>query len=456
MLSEGQSSLGWPPVGHIMSVGEPMEEKQASGLSAFVGGAVQGFAAGAGGGFSAFVSPTVKERKDSKGTIVIPEPLDSPLVSAITEWIGSVAPAPLRLFKGDEEIPDHPFVHFINDPNPFFTSGEIQQFWFRTTMRHGNAYSRLAWPSEGMGQDVVRGPPKALIPIQPKAMTVTTGIEDDLTTLKYQVLGKDYPEDEILHLRHHLDEEDLKMGESPFEKVKSHIEADSIALATLRSIMRNNIQAQIVFAPKEGKLTGKREGLIAEFMDESFTAEDAGGALSVGSAIEVHDIGKTPEELQFTQTHHRAEQRCAAVARVAAAVIGYGAGLDTGTRNQLPWLRRMSFEQGVEPLQRHVGQVLVKQLLPYWVPLETDRLGYRIEFDNRRHAFLREDFRMRAEALKHLVEALAILVGGGPAPVGQDGVQTAAPAGLGFVVDEALRKELTDALLDLTRSIAAG
>lgn len=364
-------------------------------------------------GVPVYLQPGVPSdgRTGGAETFVAPPLEKSPIVTAIVEWIANVGPARLRVKVDDKPQPDHDILNLLNKPNPILGRSNVQAFLYRDLMHFGNAYGRWLWADKRDAR--VRRPnvpPNALLPVP--AEKVRPVPSADGTDLVYQVDQESYPAWQMLHVRYGNRRDNILLGESPFENVKSALDADALGHEMLYSLMLNNIQLQIFFSlqasaaekaaggPRERK---SRTRELVQFVKKHMTAAKAGGALAVGDAVQVVEVGKTPEELQLSETHRRAETRAAAVARVSASVVGLGAGLETGTRNQIRVQRRLSFENGVEPLQRLMAEAFADALLPYFFPELEGTDSLELEFDNSRHAFMREDRLEEAERLRILV-----------------------------------------------------
>lgn len=344
---------------------------------------------------------------DDKGIKVnLPPYHDSPIVADVCQWVSGVANGPIRLLVKSRGswvvIEDHPFLDFINDPSPRYTVINYQAHGFESLLRYGNAYSRIVYPDSGMPE------PIGLIPWAPlETRHRASWRDEDEMVIGYNHRGRYYEPEEVLHVRYGLDNENMLLGVSPFKYVRRNLESDMLAVELLMSLMRSNIYTQFVYSP-DGKMGEDYEpemakDLLAAFLQENYSGERAGGVMSVGVGVKVQEVGRSPNELRLGDVSKQAEERGTAAARVPASVVGLGAGLQTGTRNQVNTQRQFAFENCIEPLQRLKAGTYWKFVLPMFLPDPRMKKEFLVEFDNSRHRFLREDRLEEARRLAVLV-----------------------------------------------------
>lgn len=294
--------------------------------------------------------------------------IDSSVVTAPVQFVQRAFPeARLRVMRGNgddkAEIENHPMVQLITRPNPFYDDDVL---WAATLLSYytdGNAYwlkvrdgnrkvvelwyvphwtIRPRWPSDGSGF---------------------------ISHYQYRPGGSSIEEidtDDVVHFRHGVDPRNIRLGLSPMHGVIREIFTDLEASNFAASLLRNMGVPGMVISPSTGAVVEHDDiQAVKKRLRESFGGDKRGEPLVMGAPTEVKEYGFTPQQMDMSAVRNVAEERVAASIGIPAAVIGFGAGLQTAKVGAtMKELRALAWTNGIVPVQRAMAGQVDRSLLP--------------------------------------------------------------------------------------------
>lgn len=295
--------------------------------------------------------------------------LDSSVVTAPIMWIQRAMPEAtlvVRRRKADgshEEMLSHKMVELIQRPNPYY--GDII-LWNATILSYlldGNAY----WIK--VRNSIYRPAELWYVPhwtMEPKG---SADGSEFLTHYRYSpgnnVAPIDLDPKDVVHFRHGMDPRNPRKGLSPLAGVLREIFMDLESSNFVASLLRNMGVPGVVISPKNGGTVSPEDVQATKtWFNANFGGDKRGAALVMGAPTDVSPFGFNPQQMNMSEARDIAEERVCACLGIPAAVVGFGAGLQTSkvgaTMNELV---KLAWRNGVLPVLRVLADELDRSLL---------------------------------------------------------------------------------------------
>jgi len=355
---------------------------------------------------------TIKRTRDGDG--FIPVGADSP--AAVEARNANVVMAPLlfigRAFTQAEPVverrrggiwrpvEDHPLVGLLEQPNPYYEGDSLIKALLMSWYLDGNAYLIKVRDEIRRVVELWYAPHWTVEPRwQPGG-----GFIDwyDYRPVDGRPAIR-VPVSDVVHLRYGLDPDNPRKGFSPLKSVLREVMTDEEAAKFSAYILRNMGVPGGVIAPKSDARPPKPEDVQAmkEYM-QNFRGHQRGEWLVVGAPTEVYQFGFDPNRLMLGPLRDISEERVCAILGVPAAVVGFGAGLQStkvgATMRELVRLARVTC---IEPAQLTISRQLGRQLLP---DFEARPERARVRFDTTHVPMFAEDESEKAERIVKMVQ----------------------------------------------------
>ena len=213
------------------------------------------------------------------------------------------------------------------------------------------------------------------------------------------------PVSEVVHLRFGLDPRNTRKGISPLRPLMREVFTDEEAAHFSATLLRNMGVPGVVLSPKVSEYLPTQQEVTdtKEYMRNQFKGDNRGEPLVMGGPTDVVQFGFDPNRLTLASLRDIAEERVCAMLGVQAAVVGFGAGLQsTKVGATMRELRRLSWLQGVIPMQTAFARQLTRQLMPEYESLST---RWRVRFDTSGVSAFAEEETEKANRLRALTGA---------------------------------------------------
>ena len=354
--------------------------------------------------------------------------LDASVVMAPVQWVQRAFPeARLRVVrsKGDgavEEIEGHAMTGLIRRPNEAY--GDVH-LWSATVLSYlmdGNAYWLKVRNGLGRPAELWWVPHWAVEPKWPD--------DGSLFISHYEYrpgagekLRLDV--DDVVHFRHGINPHNQRKGLSPLHGVIREIFMDIEASNFTASLLRNMGVPGVVISPDGGAQPGPEDvASVKEWFKSAFGGDNRGAPLIMGGATKVEQYGFNPQQMDMSSARDVAEERVCAALGIPAAVVGFGAGLQTAKVGAtMTEMRKLAWTNGVLPITTVFADEIGRSLLPDFT---NGRAGEEAQFDV-------SDVQALADELDKLFSRMDTAVRGGWAMVSE------AREAVGWDVDDSHR-----------------
>ena len=331
---------------------------------------------------------------------------ENAIVSAGVSWIAdNAAGVPLvlrrKLPNGDlEDVDNHPAIDLLEKPSEFYTWRELLTVAVASIFyaKHGSAF--LYKDRNALGR------PMGLMYLPYSRVEIKGSATQLITHYRYTpdgVPSQDIPAEDMVHLRLGIDPRNPRLGICPLASLGRELWIDEEASRATATLLRKLAIIGHVLALKDGSaiLTEDQLATVKSYVDMEFTGLKRGGTAVLGAPLTLERPQYNPNDLDFSAIRNVVEERATAVLRIAADLLGLGAGLQqtrvgaTAESHALAaWTNRM-----IPMLVSLAGQ-LTSQLLPDFEP---DPNEFEFEFDLSGVAALQPDLKSEAERHSILV-----------------------------------------------------
>lgn len=339
--------------------------------------------------------------------------IDSSVVTSPIHWVQRELPAARLTVRqtardgSTTERADHQALALIQRPNEFY--GDLS-LWAATVFSYladGNAYWIKLRNGYARPAELWYAPHWAM---EPK------GSQDGsvfITHYEYRVPGQgvvEYDAADVIHFRHGLNPRNPRKGLSPLDGVIREIFMDLESSNFVSALLKNMGVPGMVVSPKTGGVVPSEDVAATKaWLKQAFGGDRRGDPLVMGAPTDVHQFGFNPQQMNMGEARDIAEERICAALGIPAAIVGFGAGLQStkvgATMNEMA---KLAWRNGVLPILRVFADELDRSLLPDF----GNAAGLNFWHDTSDVAALQED---RAQA----ATAWNTMVGGGWAEVAE-------------------------------------
>lgn len=296
--------------------------------------------------------------------------LDSSVVTAPIRWVQRALPeARLTITKRKQDgnvdqVPDHAMLALIKKPNPYY--GDLV-LWGATLLSwylDGNAYWFKARSGAGQVAELWWMPWWTMEPKWPEDGS------EFLSHYEYKPGGTALPMrlevDDVVHFRDGMNPKNMRKGLSSLDGVIREIFMDLESSNFVASLLRNMGVPGVVISPKGGAMPAAEDVEATKaWFQEAFGGDRRGGPLVMGAPTEVQPYGFNPQQMNMSEARDVAEERVCACIGIPAAVVGFGAGLQTAKVGAtMEELFKTAWRNGVLPVARALADELDRSLLP--------------------------------------------------------------------------------------------
>jgi HK97 family phage portal protein len=230
------------------------------------------------------------------------------------------------LYRGEDEVEEHPLLDLIAKPNPLQGQGEFFEEHFATFFTTGNAFMEAVGPDQG--------PPLELYTHKPQRMKILPGPQAIPMAYRLEIGNqkKDWPcdpltgESDIWHMKtwHPFDD---WYGMSPMEAAAYSIDQHNAAGSWNQSLLQNSARPSgaLVYAPKDGpaSLTDEQFTRLKQQMQEQQTAADAKGApLLLDGGMDWKEMSMSPKDMDWLEGRLASARDICAVYGMPPMLIG--------------------------------------------------------------------------------------------------------------------------------------
>ncbi len=305
--------------------------------------------------------------------------------------------APVVVLTDGEIVENDPLPELLAKPNEFYSSDTLFAGTVYSLSTGGNAYWLKVRNLNGKVKELWWIPDTSIEPKWPDEGNVfISHYEYNVGGLKIELDPTD-----VIHFRDGIDPQNMRKGLSPLRGLLREIWTDNEAAVFTAAMMRNGGVPGVVISPAEPGMTITQEQAeqVKERFTNEFTRERRGKPMVMTGMVKVQEFGFSPKDMDLSPLRNISEERVTAALGVPAAVVGFGAGLETSKVGAtMRELRQLAWHNGVIPLQQIVASTLQRSLLPDLSQ------GKVVKFDNSGVAALADDENKHVERVVSLVK----------------------------------------------------
>jgi HK97 family phage portal protein len=320
--------------------------------------------------------------------------MDSSVVMAPILWIAkNSVQANLEVLKetrdGQEPVANHEMLRLLRKPNPFYTGRQMQMAMLVNLCWSGDAYVikvRSGTQPTSPVKELWFAPASM---IEPYTAEQSNNFID---YYKYNPYGEQLeimPSD-VVHVRWGVNPRNTRVGISPMYPALREIYSDLEAANFTGALLHNMGIPGVILSPDSDTFTiGDPE--IKETKEnfvQTFRGDRRGEPMVMTGKTKVEQFGFDPEKLTLRAVRNVSEERICALLGVAAAVVGFGTGLEnTKVGATMKEMREASWEDGIIPYLDVIAETYTDQLLPEF---ERNAENFEVKYNTSKVAALQE------------------------------------------------------------------
>jgi HK97 family phage portal protein len=320
---------------------------------------------------------------------VADKPWTDPVVSICLSWIADNFAEPEHQVtrKGKDGrpvvVPDHPLLSLLDTPNPYYDRDTLWMGTLLSYLLDGNAYWIKVRGDRDEPKELYWAPHWTMAPIG-GAKEMISGYEYTVGGVKQRLRRED-----VVHFRFGFDPEDPKKGFSRLKALDQELYSDKAFSRYAGSLARNFGVPGVVMAPKDPKITLRKEQRdeLKTLWREEATGEKIGGVLVLSGSVDVQKIAYSPAELAIDGMRKYPEARICAALRVSPLVVDLPVGLERSTYSNKEEARRGAYYDCLIPIGVRFARTVNRHLMMDVSSDTSDRFG----FDYSAVRALRED-----------------------------------------------------------------
>lgn len=308
--------------------------------------------------------------------------LGTSVVTAPVQWVQRALPeARLMISKRDrngkvEDMFDHAMLALIQSPNPYY--GDIA-LWMATVLSlltGGNAYWLVVRNGVGRPAELWYVPHWMMEPWW--APDGSTFVDHYRYTPGGGAGMMEIAPEDVVHFRHGIDPNNVRMGLSPIHGALREIFMDLESSNFVAALLRNMGVPGVVISPKGGTMpTPDDVEATKTWFTKAFSGDRRGAPLVMGAPTDVTPYGFNPQQMNMGEARDIAEERVCACLGIPAAVVGFGAGLQsTKVGATMQEMRKLAWHNGVLPVCRLIADELQRSLLPLFGKADGMTVGW--------------------------------------------------------------------------------
>ena len=295
------------------------------------------------------------------------------LYRAVRMVAEAAASVPLLLYRGDEEISDHPLLDLLARPNPGTTAPDLLEAWYGHLLVSGNAYLEAV---------AVGGALRELHTLRPDRMKVVPGpggwpeaFDYTADTKTQRIAGEAAPGvPRILHVKlfHPLSDH---YGLSPIEAAAQAIDIHNTASRWNKALLDNSARPSgaLVYTARDGNLTVEQYDRLKAELEQGFQgAARAGRPLLLEGGLDWKSMSLSPRDMDFIEAKHVAAREIALALGVPPMLLGIPGD---NTYSNYQEAARTFWRSTVLPLASRTAKALSMWLGPAYV--DTTAVGNR-------------------------------------------------------------------------------
>jgi HK97 family phage portal protein len=218
--------------------------------------------------------------------------------------------------------------------------------------------------------------------------------------------------EDVIHLRDGLDPDNPRKGLSKVKTLLREIYTDEEAARWTSSLLRNHALPGLILAPKMPLDNVDDAKSVKARLNAEFGGDRRGSGLVLEGPTDVTSYGFSPEQMKLGDIRDIPEERISAAVGIPAAVVGFGAGLQsTKVGATMAELVDLAWQNGVMPRAHMIALEITEQLLSEFEDSAGE--GMEFVFDTTRVPIMADYRNKEADTLEKLMRWSVIQRGEG-------------------------------------------
>jgi HK97 family phage portal protein len=177
------------------------------------------------------------------------------------------------------------------------------------------------------------------------------------------------PVEDVVHLRDGLDPDNHRKGLSKVKNLLREIYTDEEAARWTASLLRNHALPGVIISPKIPLENPDDAKAVKDRLNAEFGGDRRGSGLVLEGPADVIPFGFSPEQMKLGDIRDIPEERISSAVGIPAAVVGFGAGLQsTKVGATMAELVDLAWQNGVMPRASVIAAEITEQLLTEFEP----------------------------------------------------------------------------------------
>lgn len=287
----------------------------------------------------------------------------------VNEIANSASRVSINLFRGDQELEEHPLLDLLYNPSPVISQVEFFQAVYAYLLISGNSYML------SVGGD--RTPPTELYNLRPDRIKIKAGKRAMPLSYDYIIGGQtidSYAVDQatgnskVKHIKYFNPLDDF-YGMSPIQASSVDIDQHNLANKHNVNLMQNGARPSgaVVFKPKDEtgaamQLSDVQRNQLVNDINQRFSGSaNAGKPMLLEGDFDWKEMGLSPKDMDFTQLKHMSAKDIALVYGVPSQLIGIP---DSQTYSNFAEAKLALYNETIIPLLDKVQADLNEWLTP--------------------------------------------------------------------------------------------
>ncbi len=297
------------------------------------------------------------------------DPLDNSIVAACIRWATRTLPQARQIVtRPDErgrpvESPNHPGLDAVLSPRGPHDADFLRGATVLSLFLDGNAYWRKVTSRAGKVVGFIYIPHYQMSPYWSSPNEWITGYVYTVDGQKELI-----PAQEIVHFKD--PNPDFRAGGgrkglSPLKSVLREVCTDNEAATFSAALLRNLGVPGLIVSPKSGTNppTAAQARAMKEALQEQTTGDRRGETIVPTLAVDVTQLGFSPEDIVLDKIRDIPEERICSVLGIPPVVVGLGAGLQAASEAQMEPAERWAWNHCLVPLAGILDGALTSQYL---------------------------------------------------------------------------------------------
>ena len=287
----------------------------------------------------------------------------------VNEIANSASRVTINLFRGDQELDNHPLLDLLYNPSPVVSQVEFFQAVYAYLLISGNSYIL------SVGGD--RTPPTELYNLRPDRIKIKAGKRAMPLSYDYIIGGQaidSYQVDQatgnskVKHIKFFNPLDDF-YGMSPIQASSVDIDQHNLANKHNVNLMQNGARPSgaVIFKPKDEtgatmQLSDVQRNQLVNDINQRFSGSaNAGKPMLLEGDFDWKEMGLSPKDMDFTQLKHMSAKDIALVYGVPSQLIGIP---DSQTYSNFAEAKLALYNETIIPLLDKVQADLNEWLTP--------------------------------------------------------------------------------------------